>query len=43
MKEYSIFLSDLMLELAECFKERLALYIADGTTYFHDGDFCIVA
>ena len=38
MDQNGIFMSDLMLKLADCLKKRLAFDIADGTAHFDNRD-----
>ena len=36
MNKNCVLMSDFMLELSDCFKERLTFDIADSTTYFYN-------
>ena len=42
MKEYGVLFSDLMLELAKGFKERLALDITNRSADFNNRNLCLI-
>ena len=43
MNQNYVVMSFFMLELPNCFKERLALYVADGSADFDNGNFRILS